>query len=54
VTEETNAAQRVDEAAGGNVSVWVVPGAGHIGGLAVAPEEWEETVITFLDAAVDR
>lgn len=40
-------------AAGGNVSVWAVPGAGHIGGLATAPKEWEEIVITFLDSATD-
>ena len=54
VTDETNAARHVQAAAGGNVSVWAVPGANHIGGLEVAPEEWEETVITFLDSAIDR
>jgi len=53
VTEESNAAQHVQAAAGGNVSVWTVPGADHIGGLTVVPEEWEETVITFLDSAID-
>jgi len=53
VTDEANAARHVQAAADGNVSVWAVPGANHIGGLAVAPEEWEETVITFLDSAID-
>jgi pimeloyl-ACP methyl ester carboxylesterase len=53
VSDEANAARHVQAAAGGNVSVWAVPGADHIGGLGVAPEEWEETVITFLDSAID-
>ncbi|HEX6146126.1 MAG TPA: hypothetical protein VF083_05060, partial [Acidimicrobiia bacterium] len=53
VTDESNAARHVEAAAGGNVSVWVVPGADHIGGLTVLPGEWEDTVITFLDSAID-
>jgi pimeloyl-ACP methyl ester carboxylesterase len=53
VSDEAFAARHVQAAAGGNVSVWAVPGADHIGGLGVAPEEWEETVITFLDSAID-
>jgi pimeloyl-ACP methyl ester carboxylesterase len=54
VSDEANAARHVQATGGGNVSVWTVPGANHIGGLGVAPEEWEETVITFLDSAIDR
>lgn len=54
VDDETTAARHIQEAAGGNVVVWSVPGAGHTGGLTVAPAEWEETVITFLDSALDR
>jgi len=53
VIAESNAAQHVQAAAGGNVSVWAVPGADHTGGLAVAPQNWEATVIAFLDAAID-
>ena len=54
VSEETNSARHVEAAAGNNVAVWAVPGADHIGGLTVVPKEWEETVITFLDSAIDR
>jgi pimeloyl-ACP methyl ester carboxylesterase len=54
VSEETNSARHVEAAAGDNVAVWAVPGADHIGGLTVVPKEWEETVITFLDSAIDR
>jgi hypothetical protein len=28
--------------------VWVVPGAGHTGGLRTQPQEWERRVQTFL------
>jgi hypothetical protein len=50
--DEGQAAAHVKERAGGNVSVWTVPGAGHTRGLAVSPEEWEQTVIGFLDQAL--
>ena len=36
------------------VELWVVPDAGHIQGLAVAPAEWEYRVISFLAAALSR
>jgi len=52
VDAEIDAARHIQTAARGNVSIWTVPGADHIGGLAVAPEQWEETVITFLDSAI--
>jgi pimeloyl-ACP methyl ester carboxylesterase len=50
--DEGQAAAHVRETAGDNVSVWTVPGAGHIQGLTVAPEEWEQVVIGFLDQAL--
>lgn len=52
--DEPLAGQRLVAAAPGSVALWVVPGAGHIGGLATAPEEWERRVIGFLDAALHR
>jgi pimeloyl-ACP methyl ester carboxylesterase len=52
VDAETDAARHIQTAARGNVAIWAVPEADHIGGLAVAPEQWEETVITFLDSAI--
>lgn len=53
IEDEANAARHVQGTAGGNVSLWIVPGADHIGGLATSPEKWEQTVIGFLDSAVD-
>ena len=32
-----------------SVEVWTVADAGHTGGLATEPDEWEERVIGFLD-----
>jgi pimeloyl-ACP methyl ester carboxylesterase len=52
VPDEGQAAAHVRETAGDNVSVWTVPGAGHIQGFAVSPEEWEQVVIGFLDQAL--
>lgn len=34
------------------VQVWVVPGAGHTGGLGTHPVQWEQHVIGFLDRAL--
>lgn len=39
-------------AAGANVALWIVDGAGHGDYLAVAPEEYEARVIAFFDAAL--
>ena len=50
--DETHAAEYVRRQAGENVSVWVVPGAGHIQGLAVAPDDWSREVIGFLETAL--
>jgi pimeloyl-ACP methyl ester carboxylesterase len=52
VPDEGQAAAHVQGAADDNVSVWTVPGAGHIQGLSVSPEEWEQVVIGFLDQAL--
>lgn len=49
VPEEQHVARYLDSSTTGDVSVWVVPHSGHTQGIAVAPAEWEQTVITFLD-----
>jgi fermentation-respiration switch protein FrsA (DUF1100 family) len=54
VTDEGHAAAYIQQHAPASVTVWIVPGAGHTGGLSVAPAEWERTVIGFLDAALVR
>jgi uncharacterized protein len=36
------------------VELWVVPDTGHTGALRTQPEQWEATVIGFLDAALLR
>jgi fermentation-respiration switch protein FrsA (DUF1100 family) len=53
VPDEGGAAAYVQQASPGNVSVWTVPGAGHIEGLATDPAQWEQTVVDFLDEALD-
>ncbi len=52
VGEEGLAAEHVRGGSPATVTVWEVPGAGHIGGLDTAPEEWERRVVGFLDAAL--
>jgi pimeloyl-ACP methyl ester carboxylesterase len=52
VAEEQSAADHVASAAPDRVAVWVVPEAGHTAGLAVAPDEWEQRVITFLEQSL--
>jgi len=49
VADEGHAAEHIRQSSPGNVTVWTVPGAGHIEGLTVAPVLWEETVVDFLD-----
>jgi hypothetical protein len=34
------------------IELWVVPGAGHTGGLATEPAGWEARVTAFLDDAL--
>lgn len=50
--DERKAADHIQSASPGNVSVWTVPDAGHVGGLAASPGGWEKTVIGFLDDAL--
>ncbi|HET9260926.1 MAG TPA: alpha/beta fold hydrolase [Acidimicrobiia bacterium] len=52
--DEGRAADHIQAASPGNVSVWTVPGAGHVGGLAGSPDQWEQTVIDFLDDALQQ
>ena len=46
------AATYIESAAPSRVDVWTVEGAGHTGGLATAPDEWESRVTGFLDDAL--
>jgi uncharacterized protein len=46
--DEARAAAAIRSATPATVRVWVVPHAGHTGGLSVAPGEWEARVIGFL------
>jgi dienelactone hydrolase len=52
VETERLAADHIRAAAPEAVQVWTVPGAGHIAGLRVAPQEWERRVVGFLDDAL--
>ena len=49
VPDEGVADRWIQRASPGTVEVWEVPGAGHTGGLAIRPEEWERRVVGFLD-----
>ena len=53
VPDEANAAAYIAGAAPDRVETWNVPDAAHTDGLAVAPEEWERRVTTFLVDALD-
>jgi uncharacterized protein len=50
--DEVDAARWFRAASQGSVRLWVVPGAGHTGGLATDPEGWESRVVGFLDATL--
>jgi pimeloyl-ACP methyl ester carboxylesterase len=52
VPDEQHAAERIRAAAPETVEVWVVPGSGHTAGLRTEPEDWEQTVVAFLDRAL--
>jgi len=52
VADEGLAADYLRSATPDSVRVWAVPGAGHTGGLATAPAEWETTVLGFLDGVL--
>jgi pimeloyl-ACP methyl ester carboxylesterase len=49
VSDEREVAESLALSAPGEVSVWVVPGSRHTQGLIVAPTEWEQRVVAFLD-----
>ena len=50
--DEANAARFIQTAAGDHVSVWTIPGVGHVEGLARSPEMWRQKVLPFLDVAL--
>jgi uncharacterized protein len=54
VADEIHAAQWIQAGSPASVTVWVVPGAGHIGGLRTEPEQWRIRVTAFLDAALSQ
>lgn len=49
---EQRAEQAIRDASPSTVRIWVVPGAGHIGGLHTARDEWARRVCTFLENAL--
>ena len=53
VEAEAHAAAYVQAGAPEAVEVWVVPGAGHTGGLDTDPRGWEARVVSFLLEALD-
>ncbi len=52
VPDEEHAAAWIQAGSPETVTVWVVPGAGHIGGLRTVPEQWVDRVTGFLDDAL--
>jgi fermentation-respiration switch protein FrsA (DUF1100 family) len=44
-----DSAQRLFESAGEPKLLWLQPGAGHVGALSVAREEYEQRVIEFFE-----
>ena len=52
IPDEQAVAARLQATAPERVEVWIVPAAGHTGGLVTAPEEWSARVLAFLDAAM--
>lgn len=50
--DEGHAARAIRARSPETVTVWVVPGAGHIAGLSTDPEEWQQRVAGFLDEAL--
>ena len=52
VPDEGHAAAWIQAGSPETVTVWVVPGAGHIGGLRTGPEQWSDRVTGFLDDAL--
>ena len=52
VDAELQAAAHMAAGAPARVEVWTIPGVGHTGGLAAAPDVWAERVVGFLDDAL--
>lgn len=52
VPEEVHTAEDLAEQAPDRVRTWVVEGAGHTDGLAVAPGEWERQITGFLEGVL--
>lgn len=52
VADEASAGRFIRSGSPATVQLWVVPGAGHTGGLRAAPAAWERRVVGFLDAAL--
>jgi uncharacterized protein len=52
VPDESVAARWFRAASPATVQTWVVPLAGHTGGLATAPRAWEAHVLGFLNTAL--
>ena len=52
VADEGHAAFYIKSRSAENVTIWNIPDAGHIQGMAVSSALWEETVVGFLDAAL--
>jgi pimeloyl-ACP methyl ester carboxylesterase len=52
VPDEAVAARYFRRASPGSVTLWVVRGAGHTGGLRTQPATWEARVTGFLDRAL--
>ena len=50
--DEQEVAARLAAIDPARVATWTVPGAGHTGGLATAPIEWERRVIELFDDAL--
>jgi fermentation-respiration switch protein FrsA (DUF1100 family) len=52
VPDEERAADFIRAGSPDSVSIWVVPGSGHIGGLRTEPEQWRDRVTAFLDESL--
>lgn len=52
VVDEGLVAERLRGADPGDVDVWVVEGAAHVGGLAAEPREWERRVVAHFAGAL--
>lgn len=48
---EPELAAKYASSAGDSAEVWVIPNAGHIAGISVAPDDYAAQVLTFFDAA---